>query len=134
MEVLHHHPHEHVQNEETHKQNKRNEIEQPPLGVVDYGLLVEPHCVQTVVHDVDPAVPGAQHEQRHEGLPQVVEVVLLVLPFVVVVLAVAAVDDAREVLADAVVEGTFEELDAEDAEDDEECAADEDDVADGAEG
>ena len=31
-------------------------------------LLVHSHCIQPVVHDVDPAVLTGQHKQRHQRL------------------------------------------------------------------
>lgn len=95
MKVLDHHPHEHVQDEEADQEDERDEVEQPPLGVVDDGLLVQTHCVQTVVHDVNPTVPRAQHEERHQRLAQIVEIVLLVLPVVVATDTVVAVRDSR---------------------------------------
>ena len=45
-------------------------------------LLVESDRVEPLVHDVDPAVLGGEHEEGHEGVAQVVEVVLVVDPAV----------------------------------------------------
>ena len=49
----------------------------------DVGYLsVHGDGVQSVVHDVDPAVLAGQDEETHESLAQVVEIVSLVPPAV----------------------------------------------------
>jgi len=98
-------------------------------------LLVNADGIETGVHDVHPAVAGAQDEQGHQGLAQIIEVVLAVRPHVArYTAALIRIADALDILALAVVEGALEQLDAQDAEDDEEGAADQDDVADGTQG
>ena len=90
-------------------------------------LLIKANGVEALVHYVDPAVLGGEHEEGHEGVAQVVEVVLVVDPAVPVA---AQLEALRLVLHGvgvrplAVEEEPLEELHAEDAEDDEECAAD----------
>lgn len=53
----------------------------PNICLITY-LLVYSYSIEPGVHNVDPAVPGAEYKQRHERLAQVVEVVLSVHPHV----------------------------------------------------
>ena len=66
-----------------------------------------------MVHDVDPAVLGGQHEQGHESSAQIIEVVLLVYPAIVLVLeTLGLVSDVERhhVRPVTVEEESFEEL------------------------
>ena len=95
--------------------------------------MVKSNGVEALVHDVDPAIFGGEHEEGHEGVAQVVEVVLLVYPAVPVptqLQALRLVLHGGRVRTLAVEKESLEELHAEDAEDDEEGAADQDDVPD----
>ena len=56
------------------------------IVTLDTNLLINADSVQAVVHDVDPAVLGGQHEEGHESSAEIIEVVLLVDPAVVLVL------------------------------------------------
>lgn len=97
-------------------------------------LLVKSNGVEALVHDVDPAVLGGEHEEGHEGVAQVVEVVLLVYPAVPVptqLQALRLVLHGGRVRTLAVEKEPLEELHTQDAEYDEEGAADQDNVSDG---
>ena len=97
-------------------------------------LLIKANGVEALVHDVDPAVLGGEDEEGHEGVAQVVEVVLVVYPPVPVPTqfqALRFVLHRVRVRTLAVEEEPLEELHAEDAEDDEERTADQNDVSDG---
>ena len=96
--------------------------------------MVKSNGVEALVHDVDPAVFGGEHEEGHEGVAQVVEVVLVVYPAIPVpaqLQALRLVLHGVRVRTLAVEKEALEELHAEDAKDDEEGAADQDDVSDG---
>jgi len=81
---------------------------------------------------VDLPVLARQDEQRHERLPQIVEVIAVVDPPVPRVHgAVGTSGDIIELGTDAVEHHPLEELNAQDAEDDEEGAADQHNVTDG---
>ena len=97
-------------------------------------LLVKSNGVEALVHDVDPAVFGGEHEEGHEGVAQVVEVVLVVDPTIPVpaqLQALRLVLHGVRVRTLAVEKEALEELHAEDAENDEEGAADQDNVSNG---
>ncbi len=96
-------------------------------------LLIDTYGIETRVHDVNPAVFGRKDKERHEGLPQVVKVVFAVDPDVtrVCVQAIGAVLDVADVRTVAVVEAAFEQLYAQDAENDEKGTTNQDNVADG---
>ena len=82
-------------------------------GLLCSHLLIEPHCVQPLIHDVHPSVLGGEDEERHECLAQVVKVVLVVDPAVAVAAqlqALSLVGDAVGVGALAVVEDALEQL------------------------
>ena len=132
MEVLDNHPDEHVQDEEADEEKEGDEVDKAPFVVVLFRLLVQSHGVQTMVHDVHPAVLGGEDKERHERLSKIVEVVLLVDPPVLSV--VQAVPLVRDVLqfnfrAFTVEEEALEQLNSQDAEYDKEGATDENDVA-----
>ena len=96
-------------------------------------LLIKANGVEALVHYVDPAVLGGEDEEGHEGVAQVVEVVLVVYPPVPVPTqfqALRFVLHRVRVRTLAVEEEPLEELHAEDAKDDEERAADQNDVSD----
>ena len=66
-----------------------------------------------MVHDVDPAVLGGQHEEGHESSAEIIEVVLLVYPAVVLVLeTLGLVGDveSHHVRPVTVEEESFEQL------------------------
>ena len=97
-------------------------------------LLVKSNGVEALVHDVDPAVLGGEHEEGHEGVAQVVEVVLVVDPAIAIAAQLQALRLVRHVprvRTLAVEKEPLEELHTQDAEDDEEGAADQDNVSDG---
>lgn len=78
-------------------------------------LLIKADCVQPLIHDVHPAVLGGEHEEGHEGLAQVVEVVLVVDPAVAIgaeFQALRLVLHQLRVRALAVIKYAFEELQA----------------------
>ena len=133
VEVLDNHPDEHVQDEEADEEKEGDEVDEPPFVVVLFRLLVQSHGVQTMVHDVHPAVLGGEDKERHERLSKIVEVVLLVDPPVLSV--VQAVPLVRDVLqfnfrAFTVEEEALEQLNSQDTEYDKEGATDENNVAD----
>ena len=131
MEVLHDDTDEHVEHEEPNQEEEGDEVEKTPLIVVLPGLLVDADSVQAVVHDVHPTVLGGEDEQGHEGSAEVVKIVFLIYPAIVLVLqTLRLVCDVlgHNVRPVTVEEKSFEELNPEDAEYDEECAADKNDV------
>ena len=137
MEVLHDDTDEHVEDEEPNQEEEGDEVEKTPLIVVLPGLLVDADSVQAMVHDVHPTVLGGEDEQGHEGSAEVVKIVFLIYPAIVLVLqTLRLVGDVlgHNVRPVTVEEKSFEELNPEDAEYDEECAADEDNVSDWFEG
>ena len=94
-------------------------------------LLIDPDGIEARIHDVHPAVARRKNKERHEGLAEIVEVVLPVEPDVALICeAVGLVAHVLDVRPVAVIERALEQLHAEDAEDNEERAANEDNVAD----
>ncbi len=76
-------------------------------------LLIQTNCIQTLVHNVNPTILGGEHEQGHEGLPQVVEVVLVIDPAVSVAAQLKALGFVLNELGVgtlAVVEDALEQL------------------------
>lgn len=75
--------------------------------------MVGSDCIQTLVHDGDPAILGREHEERHERLTEVVKVVLVIDPPVALLTQLQTLalilDDVR-VGAFAVEEDALEKL------------------------
>ena len=83
-------------------------VEKPVFGT---HLLVRADSIETLVHDGDPSVFRREDEEGHEGLAQVVKVVLVVDPpvaFVGQLQALSFVFDQVRVRAFAVKEDSFE--------------------------
>ena len=68
VEVLHHDTDEHVQDEESHQEQKRNEIDQIRFIVILHGLHIHVHRIDAVVHDLNPTVARRENEQREQCL------------------------------------------------------------------
>ena len=76
-------------------------------------LLVDADSIQSVVHDVHPAVLGGEDEEGHEGSAEIVKIVFLIYPAIVLVLkALGLIGNvlSYNVGAVTVEEKSFEEL------------------------
>ena len=76
-------------------------------------LLIDAHRVEALVHNIDPAIFGGKHEERHESLAQIIEIVLVVDPSVAVGRQLQALGFVSHVLgirAFAVVENALKQL------------------------
>lgn len=132
MEILHHHPHEHVQHKKPNQQNESNKIQQTPLIEIHNRLLIDTDRIQTGVHNVHPAVTRRQHKQRHQRFAQIVKIVLSIDPHISGrVQTVRLIFDLFDVDAFTVEKCPFEQLHAQYTEYDKERTTDQNNVADG---
>ena len=75
--------------------------------------MVDADSIQSVVHDVHPAILGGEDEQGHEGSAKIVKIVFLIYPAIVLVLQTLSLVGnvlSYNVGAVAVEEKSFEEL------------------------
>eukprot|EP00982_Pelagococcus_subviridis_P006429 30108-Pelagococcus_subviridis.AAC.2 len=129
------HAEENVHPEQAPEEHERDEEEHVRRGVILLRLEVHLSRVHASVRELDPAVHGRDHEQRHHRLPDVVEIIHRVHPRARGRHAVRA-DERAGALID-VPDGAVrappklpaEELHAEDAEDDKLEQTEEHDVA-----
>lgn len=82
MKVLDDHANKHIEDKESNEEEEGDEVDQSPLVEILLRLLVNPDSVQSVIHDVHPAVLGGENKQRHEGIENVVKIVFLIDPSV----------------------------------------------------
>ena len=76
-------------------------------------LLIDSHGIESLVHDINPPIFGRKHEERHESLAQIIEIVLVVHPSVAVGRQLQALGFVGHVLGIrplAIVENALEQL------------------------